>query len=231
MREIVNLTVYVLRGGIPWRMLPPCFAPWQTVYGWFAAWRDAGVPQSINHHLVMLDRELAGREASPGAAVIDSQSVNTTEAGGPRGYGAGRKVLGRKRHAMVDTNGRTLVLQVHPASVQDCDGAVPCCVPRAAVSLLWNSLSPTTPMPATGWRALPASPSRSFASLPVRSASPCIRAAGSSSDASPGSAATAGAGWNGLRHPSHHLVRRDRRGTHLLGAALLAVAEAKSSPV
>jgi putative transposase len=143
MREIVNLTVYVLRGGIPWRMLPPCFAPRQTVYGWFAAWRDAGVPQSINHHLVMLDRELAGREASPGAAVIDSQSVNTTEAGGPRGYGAGRKVLGRKRHAMVDTNGRTLVLQVHLASVQDCDGAVPCCVPRTAASPLWNSLSPT----------------------------------------------------------------------------------------
>lgn len=61
MREIVNAIFYVLRGGIPWRMLPPCFPPRQTVYGWFAAWRDAGVWQSINHHLVMLDPERTGR--------------------------------------------------------------------------------------------------------------------------------------------------------------------------
>ena len=125
MRELVNAIFYVLRGGIAWRMLPPCFPPRQTVYGWFAAWRDAGLWQSIAHHLVMQDRERAGREASPSAAVIDSQSVKTTEAGGPRGYDAGKKVLGRKRHAMVDTDGRLLSLQVHPASVQDRDGAVP----------------------------------------------------------------------------------------------------------
>lgn len=114
-----------LRGGVQWRMLPDCFPPRQTVYGWFAAWRDAGVWEALNHRLVMLDRERTGREASPTAAVMDSQSVKTTEAAGPRGYDAGKKVKGRKRHAMVDTDGRRLIAQLTAACVQDRDGAVP----------------------------------------------------------------------------------------------------------
>ncbi|HSM40926.1 MAG TPA: IS5 family transposase [Afifellaceae bacterium] len=125
MREIVNAIFYVMRGGIAWRLLPSDFPPWSTVYRWFAAWRDDGVFENINHALVMADRERAGREASPSAAIIDSQSVKTTEAGGPRGYDAGKKINGRKRHAMVDTDGRGLFLEPHPASIQDRDGGGP----------------------------------------------------------------------------------------------------------
>jgi transposase len=125
MREVMDAIFYVLRSGCPWRMVPDCFAPRSTVYRWFVRLRDEGVFETINHHLLARDRERTGRQASPSAAVFDSQSVKTTEAGGPRGYDAGKKVNGRKRHALVDTDGRALVLQAHAASIQDRDGALP----------------------------------------------------------------------------------------------------------
>ena len=134
MRELMNAIFFVLRGGCPWRMLPEHFPPHQTAYRWFMRFRDDGTWESLNHHLVMLDRERVGREASPSGAIIDSQSVKTAEAGGPRGYDAGKKINGRKRHAMVDTDGRGLKLHVHPASVQDRDGAVP--LLQASLSLI-----------------------------------------------------------------------------------------------
>jgi len=125
MREIVNAIFYVMRGGIAWRLLPCDFPPRSTVYRWFSIFRDTCLFERLNHRLLMADRERVGREASPTAAIIDSQSVKTCESGGPRGYDAGKKVKGRKRHALVDTDGRALVLFPHPASIQDRDGAGP----------------------------------------------------------------------------------------------------------
>ncbi len=125
LRQVMNALFYVLRGGCPWRMLPEHFPPHQTAYGWFVRFRDNGLWESINQHLLMLDREMSGRQASPSIAIVDSQSAKTTEAGGPRGFDAGKKVEGRKRHVLVDADGRPLVMQVHSADIQDRDGARP----------------------------------------------------------------------------------------------------------
>ena len=100
MREIINGIFYVMRSGCPWRLLPSDLPPWSTIYRWFAQFCDEGRFEKINHALAMLDRERIGRQASPTGEIIDSQSVKTTEAGGPRGYDAGEKINGRKRHAL-----------------------------------------------------------------------------------------------------------------------------------
>jgi len=123
LREILNAILYVVRTGCQWRMIPHDFPKWQTVYYHFRQWKIRGSWEQLHNMLYVQTRENEGREDSPSAAIIDSQSVKTTEAGGPRGYDAGKKINGRKRHIIVDTLGLLLAVVVHTANIQDRDGA------------------------------------------------------------------------------------------------------------
>jgi putative transposase len=123
MREVLNALFYVARTGCQWRNLPSDFPNYNSVYYHYRKWCRNGTWRKINRYLVWLRRHQQGRCPYPSAAIIDTQSVKTTESGGERGYDAGKKINGRKRHLLVDTVGNMLDVAVHAANLQDRTGA------------------------------------------------------------------------------------------------------------
>jgi putative transposase len=122
-REIINGILYLVRSGGAWRLLPHDLPPWSTVHWYYRCWRRDGTWQRMHDALRAQARRKAGRAPQPRMAILDSQSVKTTARGGVRGYDAGKRITGRKRHMLVDSCGFLLALVVHAGNIQDRVGA------------------------------------------------------------------------------------------------------------
>lgn len=122
-RRIIDALLYIAKGGIPWRLLPKSFPPWQTVYHVFRQWTKNNTWEALNDRLRALVRKASGKRSRPTAAILDSQSVKSDPHGGAVGYDAAKKIKGRKRHLLVDTLGLVLGVLVTPANVAERDGA------------------------------------------------------------------------------------------------------------
>lgn len=122
-RELLNAIFYNVKTGCQWRNLPTHFAPWGTTYHYFRLWKRSGLWKQIHTHLREQVRLTEGRKPQPSAGIIDSQTVKSSEVSDERGYDAGKKINGRKRHILVDTIGLLLLVMVLPANIQDRDGA------------------------------------------------------------------------------------------------------------
>ncbi|WP_225764519.1 IS5 family transposase [Inquilinus sp. Marseille-Q2685] len=123
LREVLNAIRYLARTGCGWRMLPVNFPPWQTVYWWFRRFVRLFLFRTIHDIALMIDREQAGRGASPSGGILDSQTIKAPAPGAVRSFDGAKKVVGRKRHVAVDTDGRLLMVNLTPAGISDSAGA------------------------------------------------------------------------------------------------------------